>query len=125
MANVTGPTSTMPNSGHGIPDGQVCDEHADRLAVARIQGETDSFGAEYHDLCQECIDKLRADQKAAYERESKCDWCKQMKSRCIEQRDYDEGRCGPVYNVCPECRKSYRQEQERLAEEMYDDRDEW
>src|SRR3954463_12051043 len=55
MADVTGPISTLPGTGHHLPDGTMCDQHPDRPAVARIQGETDSFGCEMNDLCQECI----------------------------------------------------------------------
>jgi hypothetical protein len=46
MGEVTGPISTLPGHSHQVPDGTVCDDHPDRPAVARIQGETDSFGAE-------------------------------------------------------------------------------
>ena len=46
MADVTGPISSLPGSGHSVPDGAMCDEHPDRPAVARVQGETDSFGCE-------------------------------------------------------------------------------
>lgn len=125
MAEVSGPTSSMPGYRHELPAGQKCDEHSDREAVARIQGETDSFGAEYYDLCRECLDKLRAEKLAATQRESKCDWCKEMKPGCAAQRDYDEGMCGRVYDVCRDCRDKYRREMEALAEESYDDRDEW
>lgn len=30
-------------------------------AVARVQGETDSFGCEMHDLCAECLASFRAE----------------------------------------------------------------
>lgn len=39
----------------------MCDDHPDVPAVARVQGETDSFGCEMHDLCQACLDELRAE----------------------------------------------------------------
>jgi len=32
----------------------MCDDHQDRPATHRIQGETDSFGCEYIDWCDEC-----------------------------------------------------------------------
>jgi hypothetical protein len=52
MADVTGPISTLPGSSHhDVPDGMMCDDHPDRPAVTRLQGETDSFGSEMHDLC--------------------------------------------------------------------------
>ena len=50
MAEVTGPISTLPGARHALPAGTMCDEHPDRPAVARVQGETDSFGCELNDL---------------------------------------------------------------------------
>jgi len=38
MADVTGPISTLSGSLHALPDGQTCDQHPDRTAVARVQG---------------------------------------------------------------------------------------
>lgn len=38
------------------PPGKRCDEHPDRLAVARLQGATDAFGAKLIDGCAECRD---------------------------------------------------------------------
>lgn len=46
MAEVTGPTSYLPGHHCKLPPGTMCDEHPDRLAIARVQGETDSFGSE-------------------------------------------------------------------------------
>ena len=60
MGDVTGPISTLPGSRHDFPDGTMCDDHPDRKAVARVQGETDSFGSELIDMCQECLDEHRA-----------------------------------------------------------------
>ena len=51
MADVTGRISTLPGSGHKVPDGTMCDNHPDRLATHRVQGETDSFGSEMNDMC--------------------------------------------------------------------------
>jgi hypothetical protein len=53
MADVTGPISTLPGAVHRVPEGATCDEHPDRPAVLRVQGETDSFGSETIDYCQE------------------------------------------------------------------------
>jgi hypothetical protein len=120
MAEVSkGPVSTLPGHKMGLPPGTICDTHPDRLAVARVQGETDSFGCEYNDLCKECL---------AYEREmlaqtkhGKCDWCKSIVTTLRPRRDYDEGMSGPVYMVCEGCVIA---ENKRLAEEEsdYDDR---
>ncbi len=41
MAEVTGPISSLPGAYHSLPKGTMCDEHPDRPAVARVQGETD------------------------------------------------------------------------------------
>ena len=81
---------------------QPCDDHPDRPAVNRVQTETDSFGCEYAHLCQECIDKMRAEVAAA--RCGKCDWCKKDATDLSPRRDYDEGMSGPVYDVCGVCR---------------------
>jgi hypothetical protein len=44
MSDVTGPISSLPGSTHAAPTAGMCDDHPDRPAVARVQGETDSFG---------------------------------------------------------------------------------
>ena len=52
--------STRSGSHHKVPEGATCDDHPDRPATHRVQGETDSFGCEYIDWCQECHDKYLA-----------------------------------------------------------------
>lgn len=120
MADVTGPISTLPGHRHPLPDGAACDEHPDRPAVARVQGETDSFGCEMYDLCAECLAAEREAQQRAREEVRPCDWCKQMKPGLRPRRDMDEGMYGRVYEVCADCRK---RDDERIAEELrrYDD----
>ena len=115
MAEVIGPCSTLPGRGHDFPDGTVCDQHNDRLAVARIQGETDSFGAELNDMCQECLDNYRREM-AEIDPSGTCDWCKQHKPRLRPQRDYEEGMYGRVYDVCDDCIKRVNDEAERDLE---------
>ena len=105
MADVTGPISTLPGAIHNIPDGTMCDEHPDRPAVRRVQGETDSFGSEMHDLCQECLDEIKKYAKEA--RCGFCDWCKNEVADLRPKRDWDEGSHGPVYYVCGPCAKRY------------------
>jgi len=100
MSAVTGPISTLPGSRHRLPQGATCDDHEDRLAVARIQGETDSFGCEMVDLCQECLEKLRSEPQ---DRSGTCDWCKCTAPDLRPHRDVEEGMCGPVYRVCDAC----------------------
>jgi hypothetical protein len=57
MADVTGPISTLPGARHSVPKGQTCDRRGNRPAVARIPGETDSFGCGLIDMYQECLDR--------------------------------------------------------------------
>ncbi|MBO6755779.1 MAG: hypothetical protein JJ902_05600 [Roseibium sp.] len=105
MADATGPISTLPGRGHEVPEGQTCDEHPDRPAVARIQGETDSMGCEMIDMCQECLDEHRAYMRSPEASTGFCDWCKEEATDIAPRRDPEEGMCGPVYQVCGACRK--------------------
>lgn len=102
MADVTGPISTLPGARHVVPAGTTCDEHPDRPAVARVQGETDSFGSEMIDMCAECLAAERA-YAAAADTSGRCDWCKSDAPKLRPRRDYDEGMRGPVYFVCDGC----------------------
>jgi hypothetical protein len=102
MGEVVGPTSTMPGHSHELPKGTKCDRHPQRAAVARIQGETDSMGAELLDLCQVCLDAMKAAQRSA-DTSGICDWCKQPADKRFHRRDIDEGMSGPVYLVCRPC----------------------
>lgn len=115
MADVTGPIPTLPGSRHAAQDGAMCDDHPDRPAVRRVQGETDSFGSEMHDLCQECIDELA--KHTAEARCGVCDWCKSEAKDLRPRRDFEEGSGGPVYQVCGAC---VRRENLRLEAEMDD-----
>lgn len=118
MAEVTGPISSLPGAHHDVPDGTMCDLHPDRPAVARVQGETDSMGCELNDMCQECLDEHRR-QVASADTSGICDWCKNFASKLRDHRDYEEGMCGRVYQVCDDCVKK---ENDRLKAEMaYDD----
>lgn len=119
MADVSGPTSTRPGSRHRLPPGTMCDDHPERPAVARIQGETDSFGAEYLDLCQECLDKLQAE--AIQARTGPCDWCGQHADTLAHIRDADEGSYGRLYRVCAPCRQRESQRLYDEARELLDD----
>lgn len=122
MADVTGPISTLPGALHAVPKGMECDYHPGVPAVARVQGETDSFGCEMEDICQKCLDDRRAYRcseagkaEAIEARTGKCDWCKEQATTLSNTRDYDEGMSGPVYRVCAPCRT--RRDQ-RIAEEL-------
>ena len=106
MADLTGPISTLPGSTQFAPEGLECDNHPDRKAVRRIQGETDSFGAEFYDFCQECLDEHRQHQKES--RKGRCDWCAKNAFDLRPHRDIEEGSYGRVYEVCGDCIKSER-----------------
>lgn len=126
MADVTGPISTLSGSSHALPDGQMCDRHPRRKAVARIQGETDSFGSEMNDMCQECLDQHRAYLKspeAAERRKGICEWCKNPADDLRDRRDFEEGMTGRVYRVCGGCVKKQNDELAAEAEDNddYDD----
>jgi hypothetical protein len=125
MADVTGPISTLSGSLHALPDGQMCDRHPDRKAVARIQGETDSFGCEMNDMCQECLDEHRTYLKspeAAEHRKGVCEWCKNPADDLRDRRDFEEGMTGRVYRVCGAC---VTKENQRLADEADEFGDGW
>lgn len=113
----SGPVSSLPGSSHRFPAGSVCDRHVKQPAVARLQGETDSFGAEYFLACQDCVDRFRSYREQQLDTEKYCDWCNSMKKRVVKHRDMDEGTSGRVYNVCGDCRSK---EAQRAAEELED-----
>lgn len=117
MSDVTGPISSLPGTSHSVPKGMECDYHPGVPAVARIQGETDSFGCEMEDICQQCLDERRAYRcsdagkaEALAERTGVCDWCKEAATDLRNARDYDEGMYGPVYRVCGGCIKRQNDE---------------
>lgn len=98
----TGPVSTMPGHTSIPPAGTMCDDHPTRPAVRRVQGETDSFGCESNDWCQECLDAFNAvfhEQKDGY-----CEWHNGPGTDIRNFRDYDEGSSGRLYMTCRECR---------------------
>jgi hypothetical protein len=90
MSDVSGPVSTLPGSLHDVPTGAMCDDHPDRPALRRVQGETDSFGAEFLDLCNECITALKAGE--AESRRGVCDSGtrngKRRQGRCRHHAQY-------------------------------------
>lgn len=102
MADVGGPTSRLPGAHLTVPPGATCDDHNDRPAVKRIQGETDSFGYEAYDMCQECYDKYV--QEANKPRLGHCDRCSSAGVEVHHTRDPEEGSCGPVYQMCSPCK---------------------
>ncbi|WP_395495597.1 hypothetical protein [Acetobacter sp. KSO5] len=107
--------SNLPGSRHSVPKNAKCDIHADRNAVANIQGETDSFGAEYILMCQECYDEYK--QESRKPDISDCNWCEAKQIAVKPRRDYEEGMSGPVYYVCQSC---IDRDNARIAEELND-----
>lgn len=110
-----GPVSTLPGSLHRVPRGQCCDNHPRQPATRRVQGETDSFGCEYVDLCGECYARHQENVQARRDEPEHCDWCKTFATNVRNHRDFEEGSSGRVYRVCGACRKS---ESDRLCEEV-------
>lgn len=96
--------------------GTECDRHHDCEAVTRICVEADSFGAEYSNMCQECLDKYEAHQKQKKNDPSQWETCKCGTSEpsLISYRDYEEGMHGPVYQHCSKCHEKMNK---RIAEE--------
>ena len=115
MAHVSGPCRTLPGSEHKVPKGTMCDTHQDRAATIRMQGETDSFGAEYQDLCQECAASFQRAHKRFLAEPKYCDWCGLTSKTCRPHRDFEEGQAGRLYDVCESCRC---QESTRAQDEL-------
>lgn len=85
--------------------GDTChiEGHTDRPAVKTLVGETDSWGSEYHPMCQECVDAYKAKQEAEDENPTgTCDWCHKSGLRVHFRSDPTEGG-GSVYEVCNPC----------------------
>lgn len=116
MADVTGPINTLPGDLHRVPEGTECDYHPGRPATFRIQGETDSFGCEMEDLCDECAATRRKEARET-DTSGRCDWCKKDAEKRVSRRSSDEGLYGPVYRVCIPCRD---RSEERLRQELAD-----
>lgn len=122
MAGITGPIRTLPGFRHPVPNGMKCDDHPDRDAIARIQGETDSFGSEMMDLCQECLNEFNKDAADSINESNWCDHCNAMVSeQTLPVRDPDEGSTGPVYNLCSSHRKSLMHYHNRRIHEDVDE----
>lgn len=97
-------------------------EGCEHPAYNRLQGETDSFGAEYSYWCDEhkAVEVSRLKQCA--EVEHACDACGEV-AKLYPTRDWEEGLHGPVYNVCAQCRPKYLGPEEE--EESDDECCEW
>lgn len=104
---VIGPSTNLPGDIVTPPYASVCDTHPSVKAVASIIGETDSFGSETQEVCQECLkahkEQVKQDKldPATY---MDCDGCGTSDATVKPARDPDEGSCGPVYYWCKKCR---------------------
>ena len=98
---VSGPISSLPGSNHAVEEGACCDDHPERPAVSKRQGETDSFGAEFYYLCAQCVEGAK--NAPPEDTSGNCDWCKRRASSLRPARDHEEGIAGPVYYVCGSC----------------------
>lgn len=77
-----------------------CERHEDRKATHQLCTESDSFGDEWTDVCDECItDSLEAPAYVGV-----CEWCKTEDVELSPVRDTDEGTHGPLYDVCNPCK---------------------
>ena len=123
MADVTGPISTLPGTCREPPPETPCDDHPDRPASTRVQGETDSFGCEMIDMCEECFAQYRIALNSPEwldARNGDCEWCCKPATDLRDARDYEEGMYGRVYRICGACKK-HRDDEDRLYLADYDD----
>lgn len=117
MTGSIGRTSKVP--GDLVPfrdDGTPCDvDGCYENAAFEMVTESDSFGAETTHLCR--VHYLAAKAAMAEERSklNHCEVCGEEKHNCRETRDPDEGQAGPVYMVCPDCRKNWS---DRISDEL-------
>jgi hypothetical protein len=90
-------------------------------ALYLLQGETDSFGAEYEYVCAACLD--RALNKV---RTGECEWCHSKDVVLKYARDYDEGSHGPTYLWCQPCIDKQEKELDREYQKYHSDgEDNW
>ena len=102
MAATTGPLKSLPGSIHPVPKGAMCDNHPERFAITRIQGETDSTHAELIDCCEACAAKVR-DAALMLAVDLECDGCHTASFELKNYRNPDEGVAGRLYQLCPKC----------------------
>lgn len=83
--------------------GHICEGYnndCQNEATVCMQGETDSFGAEYSMLCDDCL-KLTKAAQAESDADDFCEWCGN-KTTVQFARDATES-CGRVYRLCRPC----------------------
>lgn len=102
MAGIIGPNSYLPGQEYSNNDKFMCDEHPDKKSTHRIISETDSFGSEIVDMCDECLAKYKESKKND-DTSGECDWCKEYADKLIKHRNFEEGTTGIIYDVCGKC----------------------
>jgi hypothetical protein len=108
---------------------QVDDEYleCDQVAKERIQGETDSFGSEWHYLCRSCADDLfeeiRKDEldEEARRQQFPCRLCKREGVKIVLWYDHEDGNA-EVWS-CSDCRTRIwaRERYEACSDRAYDE----
>jgi hypothetical protein len=78
-----------------------------------------------NDLCQECLDELRAYYLSPEASTGVCDWCITEKTSLRDRRDFEEGMSGRLYRVCSECVAKENESLRSEMEERHDDWDSW
>ena len=94
----------LPGNQFRAKHGEKCINHTEVDATIVVQGETDSFGAEYNPMCAECAVKAREASKQ--EVMGYCDLHCGEGNDVRPFRDPDEGYAGSVYMACKTCRLS-------------------
>lgn len=99
----------------------VCEEgDCFKKAVLKIVNEVDSFGYETFCMCEEHAAEYENEKKEEEHQEQQCDWCFSMRRDVIPFRDWEEGSNGPVYEVCPDCRRANNESAASLFEDEED-----
>ena len=118
MASLPGSRSTPRDDEWGLN----CLNHPDVLAVVRICTESDSFGSEYENYCQECMDQPMPEDEEV--EEECCPECGLMNGPIYPYRDPDEGSHGRVYYQCKVCQTTradiLREEMDMEDDDDYD-----
>ncbi len=108
MGIIGGYVSTPPGTLLILGEDTYCDDHKDRLAVKRVQGETDSFTYVAYDMCQECYNEYLLQVEEIKNGINICEWCNtKQKDIRRRRRNIEEKKHSHVYDVCPNCWNKY------------------
>lgn len=106
---ISGPTKFLPGTRHETEEGAICDD-CGAPATITIQGDTDSFGAEYMEFCEDCHERWEEESKEKTDTSGHCEWCDQMSNSRTLARDPTEGEYGPLYYICIGCLASAKED---------------